>query len=147
MGKKKLPPEEMEILPQQAIFIEEYLASRNGAQSAIKAGYSIATAKQIAHNLLVSPHIKLALENRLEELRLEYHTRIQRARDEIYKLAVEAPPQKVTDQLRALELFGKMHGMLTDRVEHTGLNGGPIQTIAADATPEKAIEVYATLLN
>lgn len=47
--------------------------------------------------------------------------------------------------LRSAELLGKELGMFKDRVEHTGANGGPIET--ADVSPRDMAQRAAYLLN
>jgi len=43
--------------------------------------------------------------------------------------------------------LGKSLGVLTDKVELSGPNGGPVKTINNEMTPQQAAEVYALLLN
>jgi phage terminase small subunit len=49
------------ITPKIARFIEEYLKDLNGAQAAIRAGYSERSAKQRAADLLTKPHVQAAI--------------------------------------------------------------------------------------
>jgi phage terminase small subunit len=49
-------------------FIEEYLVDFNGAQAAIRAGYSQRVAKEIAYELLTLPHLKEEVEHKIAEL-------------------------------------------------------------------------------
>jgi phage terminase small subunit len=49
-------------------FIDEYMVDRNGAQAAIRAGYSAKTAKEIAYRLMDRPEIADAIEKRTEKL-------------------------------------------------------------------------------
>lgn len=54
----------------QEQFCQEYLADFNGAQAAIRAGYSVRTARTIAYELLTKPHIQARvqeLQNRRNE--------------------------------------------------------------------------------
>ena len=44
------------------------------------------------------------------------------------------------DKVKALELLGKYHKLFTDRVEHTGKDGGPIE-VEAPLTPEERREL------
>lgn len=50
------------LMPRQEAFVREYLIDRNGAQAAIRAGYSPRTAKEIASELLRKPHVFRRLE-------------------------------------------------------------------------------------
>jgi len=53
--------------PKQARFVDEYLLDRNGAQAAVRAGYSKKCAKEIAYELLTKPHIAAAVQNGMRE--------------------------------------------------------------------------------
>ena len=48
--------------PKQAQFVAEYLVDLNGAQAAIRAGYSEKTARNIASELLAKPNIQDAIQ-------------------------------------------------------------------------------------
>ena len=50
------------LTPKQELFVHEYLKDQNGAQAAIRAGYSPKTAKVTAFQLLKHPHISLLLQ-------------------------------------------------------------------------------------
>ena len=58
---------------------------------------------------------------------------------------------KRNDQMKALELLGKHLGMFTERHEHTGPNGGPIETVSrsrtAGMTEEEKIALARELRN
>jgi phage terminase small subunit len=49
------------LTPKQARFVEEYLVDLNGAQAAIRAGYSAKTAKEQAARLLTKVHVTEAI--------------------------------------------------------------------------------------
>jgi phage terminase small subunit len=49
------------VTPKQRRFVGEYLKDRNGAQAAIRAGYSAKTAKEQASRLLTNVHVKQAV--------------------------------------------------------------------------------------
>jgi phage terminase small subunit len=52
----------------QAAFVIEYPKDWNGAAAAKRAGYAVASAKEIAYELLTLPHIKAAIERRQSEM-------------------------------------------------------------------------------
>lgn len=54
--------------PKQAAFVEEYLIDFNGTQAAIRAGYSVKTARKMASENLTKPDIIDALARRRVEL-------------------------------------------------------------------------------
>src|SRR5262245_11477225 len=51
----------------QAKFVEEYLVDLNGEQAASRAGYSEASARQIANENLTKPYIAAAVEEALAD--------------------------------------------------------------------------------
>lgn len=53
---------ERKLTPKQSRFINEYIKSGNGTQSAIKAGYSKHTANEIAAENLAKPSIKSKID-------------------------------------------------------------------------------------
>lgn len=62
MGKK--------LTGKQAAFIEYYCRCWNGAEAARLAGYSEKSARQIGHENLKKPHIREAIDEKLEELKM-----------------------------------------------------------------------------
>src|SRR5260370_35393099 len=57
----------MKLTPKQARFVQEYLSELNGAQAAIRAGYSAKTARVIGHENLTKPEIAAAIEKAMAE--------------------------------------------------------------------------------
>jgi hypothetical protein len=49
------------------VFVREYLVDLNGAQAAIRAGYSAAAARQIAYELLSRPDVQAAVQAAMDE--------------------------------------------------------------------------------
>ena len=123
----------------QRRFCEEYIASGNATQSAIKAGYSEATARQIGQRLLTYVDIKNYIQEKLSEISsskiataqeiLEYLTSVLRGESRSTEIVVEgigdgcsearliqkAPTEK--ERLKAGELLGKRYGIYLDKVD------------------------------
>ena len=59
VSAKKAP--QLGLTPKQQKFVDEYLVDLNGAQAAIRAGYSPDTAKQMASENLSKPYLQLAI--------------------------------------------------------------------------------------
>jgi len=59
---RKPPGRGSRLTPKQARFAQEYLIDMNGAQAAIRSGYSAKTAKEIAARLLTNVNVSSALE-------------------------------------------------------------------------------------
>ena len=58
----------MELNAKQLLFIDEYLIDHNGAQAAVRAGYSATCARQTASRLLTNHDIRVMIDRRLEDL-------------------------------------------------------------------------------
>lgn len=110
-----------ELTLKQQKFIDYYIQTGNGTQSAIEAGYSPKTAYSIASDNLknLEPYIKermKALSNEriasAEEV-LERLTRIARG-EEKDAFGLDTNNQ---DKIKALELLGKNYQLYTDRVK------------------------------
>jgi phage terminase small subunit len=76
----------MILTPCQSRFIDEYLIDLNGAQAAIRAGYSTRCARQIATEVLSKPYIQAVIDQK----RLETEKRRQIQRDGALRGFVEA---------------------------------------------------------
>ncbi len=108
----------MALNPKQSRFVYEYLVDLNATQAAIRAGYSVATARSIGHENLTKPDIAAAIS----EAQRQRVTRTEISQDwvlselrDTYHEAREHHQQGPA--LRALELMGKHLGMFTDRVD------------------------------
>jgi phage terminase small subunit len=54
---------------------------------------------------------------------------------------------KLHDKLKAADMLGKHLKMFTDKIEVSGKDGGPIETITTEMTEEKAAEIYRNMVN
>ena len=134
----------MPLTAKQEQFCQEYLIDLNATQAAIRAGYSVKTAKDIACQNLA----KLNISERIAELKLTRQDRVEISQDWVLnnlKLIAERCMQAepVTAFIdgektetgeykfehsganKSLELIGKHLKMFTDKVDntHTGPNG------------------------
>jgi len=159
-GKKKLTPK-------QAVFVKEYLIDLNATQAAIRAGYSEKTAKEIAAENLTKPNISEAIQagmaerSKRTEITADYVLTtivetIERCKQEIEPVyAGRGEDREFTGEftfdsgavLKGCELLGKHLKLFTDKVEHAGANGGPIQSVTALTNdPIEAAKVYQKLM-
>lgn len=122
----------------QKRFCDEYLIDTNGAQAAIRAGYSPKAAKEQAARLLTNANIKSYIEERAAAIQdknvadaeetMRYLTSVLRgeATDEILRLNGEGIQVKdevsaaTKDRLKAAELLGKRYGLFSDKVNISG---------------------------
>ena len=158
--------------PKQILFIKEYLVDLNGAQAAIRAGYSAKTARITASQLLTKPNIQAAIQAEMDKRAEKTSITAERVLEEIARIAFldirkafdvngnllpihEMPEDvaramggmdissytgqgegaiteitkkiKLIDKKGALELLGKHLKLFTEKVEHTGKDGGAIE--------------------
>ena len=73
--------------PKMQRFVDEYLVDNNGAQAAIRAGYSEKTAREQAARLLTKVIVKKALEEKRAEIAEENQLKISDVIDELKKIA------------------------------------------------------------
>jgi phage terminase small subunit len=111
----------LELTPRQKAFVKEYLKDLNGAQAAIRSGYSPKTARHQAQRLLTKAHVARAVQDgmtrRAKKVDLTAENILESIMD-IRQMAVDQ--NKLPDALKANELLGKHLKLFTDRLEHTG---------------------------
>lgn len=56
------------LTPKQQAFADYYIETGNATESAIKAGYSKKTAKEVGYENLTKPHLKSYIDGRMDEL-------------------------------------------------------------------------------
>lgn len=69
------------LTPKQEMFCLEYLIDLNATQAAIRAGYSVRTAKEQGYDLLTRPHINA----RVQELKQVRVVRAEKSADDVIK--------------------------------------------------------------
>lgn len=127
----------------QELFCDLYLteARFNGSEAARLAGYSEKTAGAIAFENLKKPEILAYLRERQRVFGINEFATLEHLRDVAYSdwrehIQVVFDSQgnvkdamlMLRDKVKALELLAKIQGMMTDKLEVSGKNGGPIQT-------------------
>jgi phage terminase small subunit len=121
------------LTPKQEKFCQEYIVDLNATQSAIRAGYSVRTARSLGQENLTKPDI----QERLSELRSEQEKRVEITADAVLKELAsigfgslsEMEGFRGSDKIKALELLGKHKGIFVDKLEMSGPGGGPISTV------------------
>jgi phage terminase small subunit len=124
---------EVRLTEKQKRFADYYIESGNGAESAIRAGYSEKTAKEIASENLTKPNIKKYIDEQLsikdseriasQDEVLSYLTLIMRGEEtEQVLIGVGKGAQSITDmevsakdRIKAAELLGKRYGLWVDK--------------------------------
>lgn len=124
------------LTPKQELFCKEYLVDLNGAQAAIRAGYSEKTAKQIAAENLTKPYLQEYLSKLIKERsnRVEIDADyVIRGIKELTERCIQAVPVlddkgnetgewrfEVSGAFKGYELLGKHLSLFTDKIEHDG---------------------------
>lgn len=135
----------VELTPKQKSFIHEYLKDKNGTQAAIRAGYSVGSAKVQAARLLTKDNVKQELARLSDkiatrcEITVEY---VLEGLKEVAERCMQRKPvmvrdgrhlvQKIDEETgegvwefdasgasRAFELLGKYKSMFSDKVDLT----------------------------
>lgn len=125
----------MALTAKQALFVKHYLVSLNATQSAIEAGYSEKTAKEMGHENLTKPHISEAISKALAERSQRVEWTAEDILRDIKTIAKNGENESV--KLKALELGGKHLGMFKDKVELTGDEGGPLKVMFNIPRPQR----------
>lgn len=129
----------MKLTPKQKAFAEFYIITGNATESAIKAGYSKKTAKELGYENLTKPHIKSYIDEKMKELEskriakaeevLEYLTRVLRGEETEQVVVTENigdfmsearlvdKELSAKDKIKAAELLGKRYRLFVDKVE------------------------------
>jgi phage terminase small subunit len=171
MAKQRPAPPALN--PRQERFAREYAVDHNATQSAIRAGYSPKTAHVQGPRLLGNARVSRLIASLDQKAAAKLELDAQWVLGQLHGVSQkcqQAQPVMVFDRAsktmvpavdedgkaiyefdssganRSLELIGKHLGMFTERVEHSGPGGGPIQTINAEMTPKQAAEAYRALL-
>lgn len=113
------------LTPKKRAFILEYAISKNATQSAIKAGYSAATAKSAGPRLLTDVDVLEAINDAVEKhaetcgITIETITNMLIADRELAR-QLEAPAAAVSAALG----LAKLHGLVVDKQQLSGAVGG-----------------------
>jgi hypothetical protein len=91
----------------QALFVDRYVLSLNGALAAREAGYSPKIARNQAAENMTKPHIRAAIEAKLHALKPDLNLTPEKLRARVSKIVNDESLRPDT-QLKAIELAGKM---------------------------------------
>jgi phage terminase small subunit len=125
----------VKLTEKQKRFADYYIETGNATESAIKAGYSEKTAKEIGCENLTKPHIRQYIDERIaskdkeriadQDEILQFLTTVLRGEvDEEFALGVGKGAQTIIrkeldgkDRVKAAELLGKRYGLWVDKQE------------------------------
>lgn len=145
-----------DLTPKQEAFALAYFETSNAAESYRRAYDVSENAKDQwiyveASQLLDNPKIALrikALQEQAEKLSMFTRRKALDEYEEARLLALQeaSPSAAVSAVTGKVKLFG-LEAPAKSRLEHTGPNGGPIQTVTTEMTPQEASEAYAATLH
>lgn len=123
------------LTPKQLRWIDEYLVDFNGAAAAVRAGYSVKSARSIAHENLTKPDIQAVLRERQGVMAADLQITRQGAINGILEGIALAREQRVPAvMIRGWAEVARMLGFYepeTKRVELTADRQGTLQQLQA----------------
>lgn len=138
------------LTPKQKRFAEEYLIDLNATAAYKRAGYSAngttaeVNASRLLGNAKVAQYVQSAMDKRSEDLGIDAKYVLTTIRNTIERCS---QAEQVTEKdgtvsgeyrfdasavLKGAELLGKHLKMFTDKTEHTGKDGGPMEISAIE---------------
>lgn len=134
--------------PLQKQFCEEYIKDFNGSQAVQRTDSTTEYPEKVAYIWMNNPgvkaYIKYLTEARTEQLKIDQGFVIQKLLSALDK-AERTNNQQVA--VRTIELLAKHLGMLTDKQEITGKDGGAIQYEKMTQDAESFTRAIASLAN
>jgi phage terminase small subunit len=133
------------LTPKQQAFVAEYAIDCNATQAAIRAGYSKRTAQEqsarLLSNVMVGEAVRKALDAKAERTKIDADWVMGKLEKEA---TFDGEGSSHSARVSALATMAKTLGMMKDRVEVTGKDGGPIET--SDMTEEERAKRLMVLL-
>lgn len=109
-------------------FVDEFIVDKVGTRAAIAAGFSARSAASYAHELLQKPHIKNAIAKALRDQQKRTLITADQVLRDIDRIAQKAEGVgEFHAAIRGKELIGKHYKLFTEKHEHGGIGGGPVQ--------------------
>ena len=111
----------MALTAKQERFVQEYLVDLNATQAAIRAGYSVRTARAIGQENLTKPDIQAAIQAALRDRQTRTEITQDTVVEELAKIGLAEAHDysdadlKYSNKLKALELLGRHLGMFEKR--------------------------------
>ena len=136
------------LTPKQQRFVEEYLIDLNATQAAIRAGYSEKTAQEIGSENLSKPMVAKAIAEAQEKLSNKAQVTVEMVVQGLLNEAKDLSDGSTQSaRVSAWAHLGKHLGMFKDKIEHTGKDGGPIETVNSNVSTESYLEARERVLD
>lgn len=115
-----MPP----LTPKQQRFVQEYLQDHNGAQAAIRAGYSESAARQQGSRLLTDPRVLAAVRAGQKKVAKKAEVTVDSLMAELEQARKLALKEKqASAAVTATMGKGKLAGLLVEKHKHSGAVG------------------------
>ncbi len=111
----------------QKAFVEEYVKDLNGSKAVIRAGYVTKNPNRISTKLLQNPGIRFAVDAIKAERAKNSDVTSDYVLKEVTTIIEKFKEANPNAALRGLELLAKHLGMLKERTEISGPDGGAIE--------------------
>lgn len=112
----------------QERFVAEYLIDGNATRAAMASGYSERNAARIGSELLTKPHIRKALDEARARIAAKLELTAEKVLADIERISTKAESAgEFNAALKGKELLGKHLKLFTEKHEHGGIGGGPVQ--------------------
>lgn len=124
--------------PREERFVAEYLVDMNATRAAIAAGYKdSSTIRKTGHELLNRPRVKAAISEARKRQAAKLDLSAEKVLTDIDRIARKAErARKFGEALKGHELLGKHLKLFTEKHEHGGIGGGPIQLVVTSQDEE-----------
>ncbi len=137
----KSKPKRHGLTPRQRRFVSAYLINLNASEAARASGYKGKNADVVGDRIKRHPLVRVGIDKALSEaMGADASTLKHKVLEELQKEAFEAETivsmqtgeDSTVDRynpakMKALELLAKYGGLLIEKHEHTGKDGGPIE--------------------
>lgn len=124
-----MPRHTTPLTPRELHFVAEWLVDKNANQAAIRAGYSARSARKTGFDLLRRPKVQAAIRKALNDQQKRTLITADQVLKDIHRISTTAEGKgEFMAALKGLELIGKHYKLFTDKVETTGLDGGPLES-------------------
>lgn len=111
-----------------ARFVAEYVIDLNGKQAAIRAGYSPRTAESQASRLLSNAKVKSAVAAAKRKIAQRLELSAEKVLADIARISDKAErARQFNAAIRGQQLLGQHLKLFTEKHEHGGIGGGPVQ--------------------
>lgn len=129
-----MPRHNSTFTPKEERLIAEYVIDGNGTRAAIAAGYSARSARNTAQEVLARPHVKAEVKRRQRGLVKKLEITAEKVLGDIARVAGKAErARQYNASIRGHQLLGQHLKLFTEKHEHGGIGGGPIQMTVTES--------------